>query len=179
MVLDSGAGADIQSHPIKTQSSTESVSDDFFETYRCSLRESTNRYIQSLLISNDIAVKYHQNEIESLRKLMSNILWFMWIFGGISMIVTGFFAAFENRTGAISTSAFGGIIEVVSGWVVKLLNASLQSKDEFFDKNFEMQNLDKILGLIMTIENKDNKFTLINKIVDNYIYNTTNPKDKS
>ena len=130
-----------------------------------------------MLKSIDIAEKYHQNEINSIRKLITNVLWFIWFLGFTSVTITVIFAFTKNTARVISTPIYGTVIELFSGIIIKQLNGTLRSKESFFKQDMDMQKLDKILGLILTINNTDHKFTLIDKIVDNYIKNTDNNTD--
>lgn len=136
-----------------------------------------DNYRQCLLKSIDIAEKYHQNEIDSIRKLITNVLWFIWFLGFTSVTITVIFAFAKNTARVISTPIYGTVIELFSGIIIKQLNGTLRSKESFFKQDMDMQKLDKILGLILTIDNTDHKFTLIDKIVDNYIKNTDNNTD--
>ena len=136
-----------------------------------------DNYRQCLLKSIDIAEKYHQNEINSIRKLITNVLWFIWFLGFTSVTITVIFAFTKNTARVISTPIYGTVIELFSGIIIKQLNGTLRSKESFFKQDMDMQKLDKILGLILTINNTDHKFTLIDKIVDNYIKNTDNNTD--
>ena len=133
-----------------------------------------DNYKHSLLKSTDIAEKYHQNEIESIRKMMTNVLGFMWFFGIASVVMTVIFAFFQNIPGVVATPALGSLLEIVAGFVMKLLDGTLRSKDYFFKQDMEMQKMDKILGLILTVSENSKKNDLIEKIVNDYINSLNN-----
>lgn len=133
-------------------------------------KEFLDSYRKSLLKSTDIAIEYHKNEIESIRKIIKNLINFMWIFGTVSVVATVIFAYFKNLHGTIVTPAFSTIIETIFAMLTKVLDGTLRSKDIFFQEDIKMQKFDKILSLILTINESENKKnSLIEKIVDNYL----------
>lgn len=152
--------------PPKTKSNS-TLTDNYLDEYRKCLLKSTN-----------IAENYHLNEIEMIKLLISNVLKFMWGIGILSFIIIIVFVIFKLNIGAITTSGFGTLLEGIAGYVMKILNESLRTKEKFFEKDMDMQKYDKVLGLILTVSQEDRKTSLIETIVKSYLNENNKDKDK-
>lgn len=128
-----------------------------------------DEYRKSLLKSTDIAEKYHLNEIESVKNLIANLLRLMWVVGLLSFFATAICIGLNLNVGTIAMPTLGTLLETILGYVMKVLNETLRTKETFFKEDIEMQKYDKVLGLILTVAQEDRKTDLIEKVVDNYL----------
>lgn len=128
-----------------------------------------DEYRKSLLKSTDIAEKYHLNEIESVKVLIQNVINLMWTVALFSIAATIVCLILKINFGTITMPIFGTLLESIIGYVVKVLNETLRTKEKFFEQDIEMQKYDKMLGLILTVSQDDRKTDMVEKVVDNYL----------
>ena len=126
--------------------------------------------------STAITLRYHESEINQNRdivKIATRIIW-----AGFVVMCLGIICALcEKTTLAILTSISGLITEMISGVVFSFVSYSSKSKKEYFAQLSIVEECDKILALINTLD-EDAKKQQVDKMVENYCQrrlNTTNP----
>ena len=127
-------------------------------------------------ISSSLTFRYHMSEIyqnDDIVRTAKRIIW-----AGFVVMCLGIICAlFEKTSLAILTSISGLVTEMISGVVFSFVSYSSKSKKEYFAQLSIVEEHDKILALINTLD-EDAKKQQVDKIVENYCQrrlNTTNP----
>ncbi len=129
---------------------------------------------RSLLPNSNISEQYHQQEINSMKELISTVLSLAKIVAISSFIVALICIFLDKDLGAIISGGLGALLEGIISHMITVLNSSMNTKKFYFEKELENQKFNKILGSIQTITNEDIKNDMIQKVVNSYFLSQNN-----
>lgn len=125
-------------------------------------------YKKNLLKSTEVTGNYHKNEISSVKALIENSIKLMWVIAILSIASTIICAVLHLNSGLVTFPIFGTLLEAITGYITKILNDTLRTKEKFFEKEIEIEKYDKVLGIILTVSQDYRKTDLIEKVVNAY-----------
>ena len=147
-------------------SNTKDTSVDNSEQIQYVFKE---RYLDFLYNGSETTQKYHMQILSQAQKLlfMFSIL-FVCVTGFIALMVLILIILNIEYTKFLVPLIISGFTDFISGILVIVMNKLFKSRDEYFEKNIISEHFSKIIGLIQTMKNEDDKTKMIEKIVDDY-----------
>lgn len=133
--------------------------------------QNTYNNLQTLQVSDDAQVRltevYHMSEIqqnETIINMAKKIVWF-----GFGVIAIGIIFSFMGKVeSALITGISGVVIEFISAIVFAFVTMSNKSKLQYFEQLSMSAESDKLMKVILTLDNKKAKENMIDKMVTNY-----------
>lgn len=133
--------------------------------------KNTYKSLQTLQVSDTTQVKltevYHLSEIqqnETIINMVKKIVWFGFIVIAIG-IVFSFMGKIEST---LITGISGVVIEFISAIVFAFVTMSNKSKLQYFEQLSMSAESDKLMKVILTLDNKRAKESMVDKMVTNY-----------